>query len=197
MNAAWPGPTHPTGPAGPSPSGPAGPAPSPTGPGLLPSAGTGAPWPSRPQGPTGPTGPSGPGRGSKAADAALLADIDSALVGLLTVAYFSPTVRSTSASVRQVCAAEVLLHRLRAARNAVRELADAYGIESPARQVSNPSAGPEGAPGGPVQLGFRLPRDIRTDPGPPTMPTPPAPTPRIELGRGAQYDALPLSPRGS
>jgi hypothetical protein len=94
MNAPWPGPSHPQGPAGPGPSGPA-----------------------TPHGPQ----PSGPPPGNpKTADEQLLTDIDSALIGLLALAYFSPTVCNTSASVRQVCAAEVLLHRLRMARRAVR-----------------------------------------------------------------------------
>jgi hypothetical protein len=63
-----------------------------------------------------------------------LADIDAMIIAAMAVAYFGPAEQCTSSSVRQTCAAEVLLFRLRSARRAVRDLADAYGIQSPARQ---------------------------------------------------------------
>jgi hypothetical protein len=62
----------------------------------------------------------------------LLRLIDDQLIALLAVAYFGPAEQGAASSVDQVCAAEVLLFRLRAARLAVRDLCAAY--ELPARQ---------------------------------------------------------------
>jgi hypothetical protein len=62
----------------------------------------------------------------------LLRLIDDQLIALLAVAYFGPVEQGAASSVDQVCAAEVLLFRLRAARLAVRDLCAAY--ELPARQ---------------------------------------------------------------
>lgn len=152
--------------------------------------------PNKPPKPQAPPKP--PKRPTKTADEQLLTDIDSALIGLLALAYFSPTVCNTSASVRQVCAGEVLLHRLRAARRAVRELADAYGIESPARrdsEVIHPVDSVVATSGGPGTFSLPLRPAVPsfTDRPPPTLPTPPPPKPQI--GTGPLYDALPPARR--
>ena len=118
-----------------------------------------------PSGPTTPPPPSGPktlpaSRCLTPTDK-LLADIDALLVGALAVAWFGPAEQGRAESVRQACAAEVLLYRLRASRKAVRELAFAFGVEFPARREPSPTgAGAVATSGGPVP-DFRLPRDIR------------------------------------
>lgn len=128
------------------------------------------PKPSGPTHPT-PTGPPSPGRG---AVAALVADIErqlSAPLHLLVAAVLDGDYDPAQRSDLNAAAQHVSLALSRLAH-----------IESPARQVSTPSAGPEGAPGGPVKLdGFRLPRDVR---GP-------------QIGEGALYDALPLPACGA
>jgi hypothetical protein len=68
-------------------------------------------------------------------NAEILQDIDSSLIALLALAHFGPAEQGTSRSVDQACAAEVLLFRLRSARSAVLDLADALRLELPARQV--------------------------------------------------------------
>lgn len=109
----------------------------------------------RPTGPPGPapTGPAGPGPTGPAGprpnpDGGALADIDACLVAALALATTSGLV-----GIEQACATEILRFRLRAARLAVRRLAAAYGIETPARQDhSGPrSASCLAAAGGPVQ----------------------------------------------
>jgi hypothetical protein len=125
-------------------------------------------------------------------DVQLLADIDSALVGILAVAYFGPCEQGTAVAVEQACASEVLLFRLRMARRAVADLRAVF--ESPARrdsEVIHPVASAIARTGGPGTItDFRLPRDIRgTDRPPPTLPTPPPPKPQI--GVGALYDFRP------
>lgn len=96
----------------------------------------------------GGTGPGGPTHPPKDSRAEQLDDIDATLIGLLAIAYFGPASQGTSESVRQACAAEVLLHRLRATRRAVAELRDAFGIKTPARHPLN---GESALNGGPAQ----------------------------------------------
>lgn len=80
-------------------------------------------------------------------DAAMLDLIDAQLISLLAIAYFGPAEQGTSESVRQACAAEVLLHRLRMSRRAVAELRDALNL--PARQ-GDPSVAVAAAVGFPL-----------------------------------------------
>lgn len=117
-----------------------------------------------------PTPRPAPGPGRVRSNAELLHEIDCQLVSLLAIAYFGPAEQGTATSVDQACAAEILLFRLRAARRAVAELREAYGIKLPARRAAlSPVGGlgstpvrqePVGAavapagvgrPGGPVQ----------------------------------------------
>jgi hypothetical protein len=121
---------RPTGPPGPAPTGPAGP------------------------GPTGPAGPRPKPREDDPADidAVVVAELDRQLATLseLATATFEP---EATVPGPRFNTSVVLLFRLRMARQAVRELARAYGIQTPARQ-DHP--GPRGdscpaAAGGPVQ----------------------------------------------
>lgn len=85
-------------------------------------------------------------------NAELLDLIDAQLVSLVCIAYFGPAERGTARSVEQVCAAEVLLFRLRRARDAVRELASAFGVESPVRWLRGADGvGPRSSAGGPAE----------------------------------------------
>lgn len=83
-----------------------------------------------------PSGPKAPPTPPPPKNADLLDEIDAQLVGLLAIAYFGPAEQGTATSVDQACAAEILLFRLRAARRAVAELREAYGIKLPARRAA-------------------------------------------------------------
>lgn len=129
------GPSHPQ-PAGPDREPPP-PAPQPDG---APKNATGPrPDTTRPV----PTPRPAPGPGRVVAQQ--LDDIDATLVGLLAIAAFGPAEQGTAASADQACCAEVLLFRLRLARRAVRDLAEAYGIKPPARRM--PTTAPSGGLG--------------------------------------------------
>jgi hypothetical protein len=120
----------------------------------------------------------------------VLADIDAALIACLALAYFGPADEKSAASVRQACAAEQLLARLRAARRAVRELADAFAIETPARRDNGHDARTSqvATPGGPGQNAGRGGEGAQwSTPPRPAMPKPPA----LTFGEGPIYDALP------